>query len=42
MSALALSEDERQRRAEAKQKVLDAKVARLRANGGLLVIGGAR
>ena len=38
----ALSEDERQRRAEAKQKVLDAKVARLRANGGLLVIGSAR
>ncbi len=38
---LALSEDERQRRAEAKQKVLDAKVARLRANGGLLVAGGA-
>lgn len=37
----ALSEDERQRRAEAKQKVLDAKVARLRANGGLLVAGGA-
>lgn len=37
----ALSEDERQRRAEAKQKVLDAKVARLRANGGLLVVGGA-
>lgn len=37
----ALSEDERQRRAEAKQKVLDAKVERLRANGGLLVAGGA-
>ncbi|WP_437583158.1 RNA helicase [Paramicrobacterium sp. CJ85] len=38
----ALSEDERQRRVEAKQKALDAKVARLRANGGLLVVGGAR
>lgn len=38
----ALSEDERQRRAEAKQKALDAKVARLRANGGLLDAGGAR
>ncbi|SMX72352.1 RNA helicase [Brevibacterium aurantiacum] len=37
----ALSEDERQRRAEAKQKALDAKVERLRANGGLLVAGGA-
>lgn len=38
----ALSEDERQRRVEAKQKALDAKVARLRANGGLLVTGGTR
>ena len=38
----ALSEDERQRRVEARQKALDAKVARLRANGGLLVTGGAR
>lgn len=37
----ALTEDERQRRADAKQKVLDAKVARLRANGGLLVSAGA-
>lgn len=37
----ALSEDERQRRVEAKQKALDAKVARIRANGGLLPAGGA-
>lgn len=37
----ALSEEERQRRADAKQKALDAKVERLRANGGLLVEGGA-
>ena len=30
-----------QRQAEFKQKALDAKVERLRANGGLLVEGGA-
>ncbi|MGV2953103.1 RNA helicase [Glutamicibacter sp. AGC46] len=38
----ALSDEERQRRAKDKQKMLDAKVERLRANGGLLVAGGAR
>ncbi|WP_101601065.1 RNA helicase [Brevibacterium sp. Mu109] len=37
----ALSEEERKRRADAKRKALDAKVERLRANGGLLVAGGA-
>ncbi|TGD12473.1 RNA helicase [Brevibacterium sp. S111] len=38
----ALSEEERERRADARRKALDAKVDRLRANGGLLVAGGAR
>ncbi|MCG7300149.1 hypothetical protein MHJ85_02600 [Brevibacterium ravenspurgense] len=38
----ALSEEERKRRADAKRKALEAKVERLRANGGLLVAGGVR
>lgn len=37
----ALSKEERQRREETKQKALDAKVERVRRNGGLLTVGGA-
>jgi hypothetical protein len=37
-----LTEDDRRRRLEAHRAELDRKVARLRANGGLLVAGGAR
>ena len=37
-----LTEDERRQRAEAHRAELDRKVKRLRANGGLLVVGGAR
>lgn len=36
-----LTEDERRQRAEARRAELDRKVERLRANGGLLVAGGA-